>query len=498
MTTSSEKQLTSLSDGLVLSIDRDGQETLGAQLRRGLLELIRTGSLRPGVRLPSTRSLAAQLGISRPLVLETYAQLAAEGYLNIRQGARPVVAKEIGTPSGGRETLAEPEPIRFDLRPAMPDVSMFPRRLWLRSLRDVLTDLPASDLGYGDLRGSPGLRRALADYLGRVRGAIVDPSLVFITSGFAEGRALTCAALRAHGVRDLAVEDPSYSDWVAVDKAGLRRVPVPVDEDGMDVSHLATRAAQAVFVTPAHQFPIGGVLSAARRRELARLLRDRGTFALEDDYDAEFRYDHTPVGSLQGLAPDRVIYAGTVSKTLAPALRLGWLVVPPDLVDKMAGELRRWSEGPPRIDQDALANLIVSGAYDRHLRKMRRFYRDRRARLLSCLMSALPDLITEGAAAGLHVTLRLPERIDAAGEARIVAQLQRHGVATEGLGRYSTTCSGPRRLFIGYGRIGDSAIEPSVRILADAVREVIASAGLGSEWVSERPALLRTAIALKP
>lgn len=474
MTSSDAKLLPSLTDGLPLSVDRGIPETLAAQLRRRILDLIRTDALRPGVRLPSTRVLAAQLGISRPLVLDTYAQLAAEGYLSLRRGARPVVAGEAVAPPGSEEVLAEPEQIRFDLRPAIPDLSMFPRRLWLRSLRSVLANLPASDLGYGDLRGSPVLRHALADYLGRVRGVIADPAFIFVTSGFAEARALACAALYAKGVRCLAVEDPSYSDWVAVNKSGLQRTPVPVDAEGLDVPQLAALSAEAVFVTPAHQFPIGGVLSAARRRELVRWLRERDAFALEDDYDAEFRYDQAPIGALQGLAPDRVIYAGTASKTLAPALRLGWLVVPPALVDTMAGELRRWSEGPPRIDQDALADMIDSGAYDRHLRKMRRFYRDRRDRLLSCLASALPELATEGAAAGLHVTLRLPDRIDAAGEARIIDHLRRHGVATEGLGRYSTTCAGPRRLFIGYGRIADSAIEPSIRILASAIRQLAA------------------------
>jgi len=474
MTSTDAKTLSSLTDGLPLSVDRASSETLAAQLRQGLLALIRAGALRPGVRLPSTRALAAQLGISRPLVLDTYAQLAAEGFLSLRRGARPVVIGEMVPPRAKEEAPATPEQIRFDLRPAIPDLAMFPRQLWLRSLRSVVAKLPANELGYGDLRGSPVLRRALADYLGRVRGVIADPASIFVTSGFAEARALTCAALYTTGVRALAVEDPSYSDWVAVDKSGLRRTPVPVDEDGLDVSQLAEIAAEAVFVTPAHQFPIGGVLSAARRGDLVRWLRDRGAFALEDDYDAEFRYDQAPVGALQGLAPDRVLYAGTASKTLAPALRLGWLVVPPELVETMARELRRWSEGPPRIDQDALADMITSGAYDRHLRKMRRYYRDRRDRLLSCLASALPGLVTEGAAAGLHVTLRLPGRIDAAGEARIVQHLRRHGVASEGLGRYSKTCAGPRRLFIGYGRIADSAIEPSIRIVARAVQDAAA------------------------
>jgi hypothetical protein len=213
--------------------------------------------------------------------------------------------------------------------------------------------------------------------------------------------------------------------------------------------------AEAVFLTPSHQFPIGGVLSADRRQRLVHWLRERDALALEDDYDAEFRYDQAPVGALQGLAPDRIVYAGTASKTLAPALRLGWLVVPPALVAPMHGELRRWSEGPPRIDQDALAELLRSGAYDRHLRRMRRLYRDRRHRLLSRLATLLPGLEVEGAAAGLHITLRLPDDVDEAGEAAILAALRRRGLATEGLGRYSATATGPRRLFLGYGRLAE-------------------------------------------
>jgi len=345
----------------------------------------------------------------------------------------------------------------------------------LRAIRNVLGELPAGELGYGDLRGSIVLRTVIADYLGRVRGVRADPSRIYITSGFAEGRALTSAAFHARGIRRLAVENPSYSDWVAVDKAGLTRIPIPVDERGMDVDALAASAAQAAFVTPSHQFPIGGVLSADRRQRLVRWLRDRDGFALEDDYDAEFRYDQAPVGALQGLAPDRVVYAGTASKTLAPALRLGWLVVPPDLVGTMNDELRRWSEGPPRIDQDALADLIGSGFYDRHLRRMRRLYRDRRDRLIDRLARALPGSEIEGAAAGLHVTLRLPAAIDEAGEMAIVAALGRRGVATEGLSRYSRTATGPRRLFLGYGRASDAAIDQGVEVLADIVGAVLAS-----------------------
>ncbi|MEZ2332391.1 PLP-dependent aminotransferase family protein [Mesorhizobium sp. RCC_202] len=371
--------------------------------------------------------------------------------------------------SPAKETLPE-KPVRFDLRPAMPDVGLFPRKAWASAIRIALNALPASDLGYGDLRGSPILRSALADYLGRVRGLVADPTRIFITSGFAEGRALACVVLQAVGVRRVAVEDPGYSDWIAVDKAGLIRVPVPVDENGIDVDQLIATAAEGALITPSHQFPIGGVLSASRRQRLVKWLEEQDRYVLEDDYDAEFRYDQAAVGALQGLAADRVIYAGTASKTLAPALRLGWLVVPPPLVAPMDAELRRWKEGSPRIEQDALAHLMQTGAYDRHLRKMRRIYRDRRDLLLGFLKRELPELSIEGAAAGLHVTVRLPPHFTAANEAGVVAFLRDRGLATEGLGRYTENASGPRRLFIGYGRIADSAIGPSIRLLAAAVR----------------------------
>lgn len=464
--------LTSSAPDLPFTLERTAGESLTSQLRRRLLDAIRSGSLRAGVKLPSTRALAAQFGVSRPLVLDVYAQLAAEGYLILRRGARPVVAAVGPAMAAQPPIAASDDHIRFDLRPAMPDVGQFPRKAWLRAIRNVLGALPAGELGYGDLRGSIVLRTVIADYLGRVRGVIADPARIYITSGFAEGRALTAAAFHARGIQHLAVENPSYSDWVAVDKAGLARIPIPVDERGMDVDALAKSSAQAVFVTPSHQFPIGGVLSADRRHRLVHWLRDRDSFALEDDYDAEFRYDQAPVGALQGLAPDRVLYAGTASKTLAPALRLGWLVVPPDLVGTMNDELRRWSEGPPRIDQDALADLIGSGFYDRHLRRMRRLYRDRRDRLIDRLARALPELEIEGAAAGLHVTLRLPPAIDEAGEMAIVAALGRRGVATEGLCRYSQSAAGPRRLFLGYGRASDAAIDQGVEALAEIIQQL--------------------------
>jgi GntR family transcriptional regulator / MocR family aminotransferase len=454
----------------LIRIERGGSGTLGSQVRRRLLEAIQAGQLRPGVQLPSTRVLAAQLGISRPIVVEAYGQLAAEGYLLLRRGTRPVVASSLAESSPAEQkAAAQANDGRFDLRPAMPDVSLFPRQGWARSVRTVLRNLPASALGYGNIQGSPTLRRVIADYLGRVRGAIADPDCIYITSGFAEGRALASATLYASGVRKLAVEDPSYSDWIAVDKAGLIRIPIPVDAHGVDVEVLAASDAEAAFVTPSHQFPLGGILSSKRRQRLVGWLRDGGHFALEDDYDAEFRYDAVPIGALQGLAPSRIIYAGTASKAMAPALRLGWLIVPPVLVDVMNGELRRWSEGPPRIDQDALAHFMETGQYDKHLRKMRRLYRQRRDHLIACLAREIPQLEVEGAAAGLHLTLTLPKGIE---DRAIVTALRRHGVAVEGSSHYAQKAVTPCRLFIGYSRASERTIESAVRLLAAAIKQV--------------------------
>ena len=460
--------MTSLDLEWLLRVQKSGPHTLSFQLRTQLRDAIRSGALRCGVRLPSTRSLATRLSISRPIVVDVYEQLAAEGYLHIPRCARPIVA-DIAQPSRQSDPTpsAPTAAIRIDLRPAVPDLSQFPRKAWLKAIRLALEKMPNDALSYDGRHGTLELRQVLADYLGRVRGVITSVDQIIVTSGFAEARMLACQVLRSAGLLHLAVEDPSYSVWEAVDQAGLTRLPIPVDADGLDVDALWKSKAQAVFVTPAHQFPTGVVLSSERRQTLVRWLRDRAAYAFEDDYDAEFRYDHAPVGALQGLAPDRVLYAGTVSKTLAPALRLGWLVVPHELVGAVQDQQSRWSEGNPRIDQNALALLIDSGAYDHHLRRMRRIYRLRRDTLLAELAKRLPEAEITGIAAGMHATICLPPDLD---EAKLVRLAERRGVALNPMSRYRLTpTASPPTLLIGYGRATESALRTAVKILADAV-----------------------------
>ena len=286
-------------------------------------------------RVPSTRDLARQLGVSRRVVVDAYAQLAAEGYLSLRQGARPRVSDAAAVASrgagGGRRRRRRVA--RFDFRPSVPDVSTFPRAAWLRSLRQALATITDADLGYGDPRGVEVLRSALADYLGRVRGVVADPEHIVVTNGYTQGLGLVCHALAAAGAKRIALEDPSNpEDGLVAARAGLEPVLIGVDEAGTRVDELEHADADAVVLTPAHQHPTGVVLTGERRTALLAWLRASDAIAIEDDYDAEYRYDRAAIGALQGLDPDRVIYAGSASKTLAPALRIGWLVVPPSLL----------------------------------------------------------------------------------------------------------------------------------------------------------------------
>jgi GntR family transcriptional regulator/MocR family aminotransferase len=312
------------------------------------------------------------------------------------------------------------------------------------------------------------LRAALVEYLGRARGVVAEPVQIVITSGFAQGRVVACRALRAFGVKRIAVEDPSYSEWEAVTDAGLEMVPIPVDDDGIQVEALVRSDAGAVMVTPSHQFPTGVVLSGARRAALLSWLRTRGAIVLEDDYDAEFRYDRAPVGALQALEPESVIYAGTASKTLAPALRLGWLVVPHRLLDAVHSEQRGADFGCPRIEQHTLARFIASGELDRHLRRMRGRYRARRDALVESLASEVPESEVRGIAAGLHATVRLPDGYD---ERAIRDEASRRGIAIDIMSQHRvSSLDGNPTLLLGYGRSSEPSIRAGIRELADAIR----------------------------
>jgi len=313
------------------------------------------------------------------------------------------------------------------------------------------------------------LRHALTEYLGRVRGVQADPGQIFITSGFVQARAILCRALAARsGATRIAVETPGYNDLSFARQAGMRPCPVPVDEQGMQIARLAKTRARIVMVTPAHQFPTGAVMSGSRRAQLLSWLRDHDALAIEDDYDSEFRYDHAPVGALQGLEPNRVIYAGTASKTLAPALRLGWMVVPVHLIDSVRAVQADTDYGSPRIEQHSFAHLLKSGEFDRHVRRMRSIYRARRDAMVDALARELPEAQLLGIAAGLHVTVRLPASDNLS---RIRSEAQRRGLAFDLLSDYSPLGGDfPPAILLGYARHSEEGITRAVRELAMIVR----------------------------
>jgi GntR family transcriptional regulator / MocR family aminotransferase len=454
---------------LLVTLDRDGSEPLHRQLEASLRAAIREGRLAAGTILPSTRALASQLGVSRGIVVEGYEQLVAEGFLESRAGAATRVARGATSTPVVRADLAIPS-WPFDFRPGRPDVTEFPRAAWLRSIRRVLAEAPADRFTYLGGRGAPELRIALAGYLNRVRGMAVAPETVVVSTGFIQGLGLTARALAARGARRMGVEDPSDAEYRrSIVEGGLAVVPIPVDDAGILVDRLEIADVDAVLVTAAHQYPTGGVLPPERRAALVDWADRRSGWVIEDDYDAEFRYDREPIGALQGLRPERVIYAGSASKTLAPGLRLGWIAAPPVLVDGITDAKLAADHGSPVIDQLALADFIGRGELDRHLRRMRPIYRGRRDALLAAIARHLPELRPVGASAGLHVLAWLPPGDD---EATILAAADAAGIGMSGIRSRWITRDGREGLVFGYGLIGEERIEEGVGRLAAVMADV--------------------------
>ncbi|MFH8366445.1 PLP-dependent aminotransferase family protein [Streptomyces sp. NPDC018031] len=435
--------------GADLHLELGGDGTRREQLMRALREAVASGRLAPGTRLPAYRTLAADLGIARNTAAEAYAELVAEGWLTARQGSGTRVARR-STPLAPDRARRSTPPVRrpgHDLMPSSPDASAFPRAAWLTSARRALNAAPADAFGVGDPRGRIELRTALTEYLARARGVRTAPHRIIVCAGFAH-------ALRLLGtVLDGSVAVEAYGlhfHRSLLEQAGRDTVPLPVDAGGAAVGELPATGAGSVLLTPAHQFPTGGPLHPERRAAVIDWARATGGLVLEDDYDGEFRYDREPVGAVQGLDPERVVYLGSTSKSLSPALRLGWMAVPDRLVgDLLAakGERELWTGA---TDQLTLADFIGCGAYDRHLRGMRRRYRRRRDLLVSTLAEQAPQVRVSGIAAGLHAVLELPPGTEPAA----LRAARRLGLAVAGLGafRHPGSTMPPRDgLVIGYG-----------------------------------------------
>ncbi|HJD84752.1 PLP-dependent aminotransferase family protein [Kitasatospora aureofaciens] len=445
-------------------------------LMTALREAIRTGRLAPGTRLPPYRALAADLGLARNTAAEAYAELVAEGWLTARQGSGTTVAERAAPVRSDRvrRPIRRSGPVH-DLRQGRPDAAAFPRTAWLAAARRALTAAPNEAFGPGDPQGRRELRTVLADYLARARGVRTDPDRIVVCSGFAH-------ALRLLFDGAAPVLPPAEQGPLAVEAyglgfhrgllaaAGVPAVPLPIDEQGARVDELARHPdVRTVLLTPAHQFPTGGPLHAGRRAAVIDWARGRGGLVLEDDYDGEFRYDRQPVGAVQGLDPDRVLYLGSTSKSLSPALRLGWMVLPDHLVDRVLaakGEREAWASA---LDQLTLAEFIDSGGYDRHVRRMRRRYRDRRDQLVAALAANAPHIEVSGIAAGLHAVLRLVPGT----ERSILKAAAYRGLAVEGLADYrhpavtAAVMPAADGLVVGYATPPDHAYPAALQALCD-------------------------------
>ncbi|RPF21662.1 PLP-dependent aminotransferase family protein [Myceligenerans xiligouense] len=474
---------------------------LTAWLTDALRGAVRDHRLTAGDRLPATRVLAEQLGCSRGVVVDAYQRLTDEGLLSGRRGGGTTVRADWlpapASPAGGARpgTSHVPDPLarrtphaptsgtarpadtgRIDLSPGLPDLSAFPRAAWGRAERTALHALPSADLGYGDPRGLPALREALAGWLARTRGLRARPDEILVVNGVSHGLLLLATVLRGHGVTRIGFEDPgSRGAREHVRRWGVDPVPVPVDGDGLDVAALEASGLDAVLVTPAHQFPTGVALAPGRRRALVTWSRVSspgtpaglpGRLVVEDDYDAEHRYDRPPVPALRALAPDHVVHLGSVSKSLAPGIRLGWMLAPAPLHQELADARYRTDLASPALPQLALAHFITSGAFDRHLRQVRRRHRVRRDALLAALATHLPHAAVHGVAAGLHLLVTLPGDVD---DVALAARAAEAGVTVHPLSSHREG-TGPPGLVIGYAAAAPDRLREAVARLAAASR----------------------------
>jgi GntR family transcriptional regulator/MocR family aminotransferase len=444
-----------LSTGPLLALRYDGSRPLGEQVEDEIRRLIREGALPRGSRLPSTRALASDLGVSRGVVVRAYAQLAAEGFIAGRRGAAPVVA----TSGRGLEPLV-PEsdvPIAglpYLLRPDLPDLALFPRADWQRACRRTLAAAANTDLSYGDPFGSLRLRQALVPFLARTRDVVADEGRVGIFSGSTQALFVIASALASQGKRRIGVEDPSHR-WRtrALTFSGLEVVPVPVDEHGLRVDALPD--VDAVVVSPDHQFPTGTILSPERRRGLVDWAAAGDRLVIEHDYDGHFRYSGVPGGALQALAPEQVAYVGSASALLAPTVRLGWAVIPAHIVPVVAVRIFATTIATSRLSQLALAEMIERGYLDRHVRRATAVYRRRRVVLLRALARHLPKARVGGVPVGLFVSVQIQ------GERRLLRSARERGFALDGVNEHAIHRQ-PSGLVVGFAAAPEPTLQRAV------------------------------------
>lgn len=486
-----EKQTNSPRTGFPSDVLVDLRPEEGRGLRERLEHALRVAiqnrRLVAGTKLPPSRVLAAELGISRSVVVEAYAALTADGYLEARQGAGTRVRLDAQQAPQQRrrfdrasffERAAYASPAgatAIHMIGGLPDPALFNRARWLRHYRNALNEIPDPELTYPSTLGAEPLRKALAAYLGRVRGLCTEPDRMLVCTGYTQGITMVARAMHRAGARRVAVEDPCFGvHRRAIELTGLDTVPIPVDDRGIDPSLLEGLDVAAVVVAPAHSYPVGGTLDAERRSALISWAERHDALIVEDDYDAEFRYDRLPVGALQGLAPDRIVYVGGASKTVSPALRLGWIAAPAHLVKSLEREKRYDDMGSPLLEQLAFARFVDTGDFSRHLRAVRPIYRRRRDATIAALEEFMPAARWQGAAAGLHLWVDLPENVDA--HAVVMAAYDRGVTVEDASWSWAYPQSAPPAIVVGYGSLTEPTIRRGVELIGQALEAVMPAA----------------------
>ncbi|MFF6997862.1 PLP-dependent aminotransferase family protein [Streptomyces sp. NPDC008313] len=460
---------------LGLTVDRESRLSLAVQVRNSLRDLVEDGTLWPGTRIPSSRQLALDIGVSRSVVVEAYEQLSAEGYLETKRGSGTTIAHRAQPDTAG-STLVPPDPepaagAMWDLRTGTSNVVDFPRQEWIRCVTGVINDSGRLELGYSPPAGVPLTRRVLTGYLGRVRGVRSRPEDVMVTSGFAQGLALVCKVLLDRGHTTLGVEDPGHpGEREFITSSGLRPVGIPVDEDGLRVDLLEESGARAVLVTPGNQFPTGARLGPDRRERLTAWAREVDGYVIEDDFDSPFLHRNDRLPALQSLAPDRVVYAGSASKALAPALRLGWLAAPSELMASIEHVRAGWDIGCSGLEQLAFTRFVDTGAFDRHQRRLRSEFHRRRQAVRRQAATSLPGSRLLGGDSGLQAYLRLPGHVD---ERALVRAARARSVLVRGGRFYALTdTSRPPALVISYATVNTGGLIRSLMELGSVYREL--------------------------
>jgi GntR family transcriptional regulator / MocR family aminotransferase len=459
---------------LFLAVERSSPTPLGRQIEDQLRAAIRSGKLQPGRELPSTRALARDLSVSRGVVVRAYGQLAAEGYLRLRRGTAPSIREprtELPAAAAPRRSDSGLAKVRYDLRPHLPEASLFPRHAWLRSLRHAVTTAGSADLSYSDPRGLEQLRAEISAYLGRARGIAAEPNRIVVTAGCTHSLNLIFRMLARKGAGRIGLENPSDClVHTIAERAGLTPAGVSLDDDGILVGELGAVGVPAVVVSAGHQFPTGSVLTRERQTALVRWAELVGALVVEDEYDAALRLDWTPISAQDGLARDRVVYLGSTGKTLSPAVRLGWAVLPKMLAAVFAEEVVTSVLQLPAIEQLAFADFLRRGEYDRHLRHLRIVFCRRRAAFAAAIERALPYVQVRDAAAGLNMLIELPSvELEQAAFRRASSR----GIKVETLSRHTLPgYKGSAGLLVGVGGLPDGAIPYVVEDLARALAAV--------------------------